>query len=845
MRRRRAASIAIVLACAALALAATAPGGITASPEVAVVALAAAMPGSGSDTLANPGTSSVTVSAFAQSPCDDAGMVIASPATPFSIAAGGMKPVAFDCPATAAFGLRRCTFHAQDLAMTDLASFMGVCATAAAATLSADQTSLSFTNVPIGTTQTQTITITNTGANTVGTLQLQTTDLDGVVLVGAPCSTNANGCDVTNAAVDHFTVDVLCHPSSTTTVTRALYIIDSLGDTLASPISVTCSGSATTAGTIGVTTTPSPLDVGRVEVLGGSGSGNVRISNVGTTGTLTVTAIAISGAGTDWTYTIGAPCNGTLPCMLGPGVFVDVAVKLTPSAIGPRNATMSISSNDPAASQVNVQLAGTGQGATLQLAPGDPTTIDMGDVPKNGTASVAIHLANSGNRNLTDVSLSLAGASELSTTPASPTSSFTVTYGATPTTVMLTCTPGGSTGAFSTTFTASAPDTLNNTPVVVTATCHGTDSVLVASPPTLQLGEVRTGTTPSPAIVALENAGASSLTLAQQPMLSPAVSGLSLQPLASLVIAGNGSAALGVAVDPQMDGSLATAIQAADTSGNNTVSVPVTGKIVTATVMAPPSVALGTFCVNQPTTATTIALHSTGTATITLDEPMMATPGSPFQLAPRSPPTYPATLAPSGLATVDVLPRRQSTAGALAPDDIVWSTDIAGDPHPRTTVSAQFLAAGAAIAPASLSFGQVPIHLYIKDAQPVTIENCSGPTITLTPSVDPPFSIDGDFPTTLAAAEIATFAVGFHPTKAGAVMKTLRITTSDQQVLEVTLTGEGASGVPPDDAGTGSAGFRQTSFYACSCTSSGPGGVLPVAIALVCVLFPRRRRARA
>ena len=838
---KRAVSIAIVIACAALAFAATGNGSLSVSPEVAVVATAASTAGSGSDTLSNTGTSSVTVGAVAQSPCDDTGMTI-SPSPPFSIAAGSARSVAFACPASAAFGLRRCTYRVQDVSMIDLASFMGVCATSSAATFQPDQTSLTFSNVPVGTTQTQTLQISNSGANKVATLQLQTTDLDGIVMVGAPCGTNANGCDVGNAAVDQFSVDVLCHPTSTTPVTRLVYIVDSLGDSLAAPVSVTCGGSASANATIDVTTTPAPLDVGRVEVLGGTGSGNVRITNVGTTGTLTIQTIAVSGAGTDWTYTIDAPCNGSLPCMLAPGVFVDVAVKLTPSAIGPRNATMSISSNDAASSQVNVQLSGTGTGATLSLAPGDATTIDMGEVPKNGSASLAIHLENDGNRNLTDVSLALSNTTQFQTTPASPTSSFTVPYGATPATVMVTCTPNGQTGTFTTTFTASAPDTLNNTPVTVDVTCHGTDSVLVANRPSIQLGEVRTGTTPPPESLALENVGTPSLTLAQQPSLMPAVQALSLSTLVSLTIAGNGSADVDLMIDPQSDGPIATAIAASDTSGNNSVTVPVTGKIVTAKIDVPQTFALGTFCVNEPTTATTIALHSTGTATIRLDAPAMATPGL-FQLAPRSPPTYPAMLAPGALAAVDVSPARQGSAASVS-DDIVWSTDVAGETNPHTTVSAQFLAAGAAIAPASLAFGQVPIHLYIKNAQPVTIQNCSGPTITLTPSIDPPFSIDSDFPSTLAAAETATFAVGFHPTKAGPVSKTLRITSSDQQVLEVTLTGEGATGAPPGDAGSGSAGFHQTSFYACSCTSSGPGGVVPIAIALVCVLFPRRRRAR-
>jgi len=839
--KRRACSVAIVAAAAAVAYAAVPGNTLDATPEVVVVPIGVGQAATGSASVSNPGTSSVAVAAITRLPCDDNAMTIASPPGPFAIGGGAQQAVTFNCPSTSVYGLRRCTYHLQSSAMNDLVMFMGVCAASSGATLSASPSAVSFAGVPVGTTQTQTIAITNTGPNAskVGTIQLQTTDLDGSVLIGAPCSTNENGCDVGNVSLGTFTVDVQCHPSSATTVTRELHVVDQLGDRLAAPVSISCTGTPAAGAALYVTTVPAPLALGRVEVLGGSANGDVLIQNVGASGTLTINTIAISGAGTDWTYMLGAPCNGTLPCTLAPGVFVDAAVRFRPSQLGPRDATMTIASSDPNNSQLDVALSGIGQGATLQLAAGQQATLDMGDVPRNGSASVAIHLANNGNRDVTDVSLALTSSAQFSTIPASPTSSFTVAHGATPTDVVLTCAPGGATGTFTTTFTASAPDTTNNTPATVNVTCRGTDSMLAAKPSSIQLGEVRTGTMPS-MTVELDNVGGSTITLAQQPAVNPAVAGVSVSTLGSLMIPGNGSASMQLTVDQQADGDIATAITAGD-SGANTLTIPVTGKVVTATVTAPPTVALGTFCVNQPTRASTIALTSTGTATVVLDTaPAMATAGSPFELASKSPASYPGTLAPAALATVDVLPRRQSAAMDFS-DDVVWTTDIANDHNPRTTVSASFIATGAALAPASLDFGPESIHLYTKDALPLTIQNCSGPTIMLTPSVDPPFSIDSDFPSTLASAEPATFAVGFHPTKVGLVTKTLRVTTSDSQVLEVTLTGVGvANGVPPD-AGLGSAGYHATSFYACTCASGGPGGAAPILFALALVLRRGRR----
>jgi len=837
MSRARALSVAITLAAAATAFASVS-GLLDVAPEVVVVTTPASMTGQGSSVLHNSTAGAIMVSSFARMPCDDTGMVVVSPTPPFSLAAGSQQNVVFDCPATATFGMRRCTYHAQGALMNELATFMGVCETASAANLSAPAT-LDFGTVNVGTTAVQHVQLTNAGSATVGTLQLQVTELGGNILLGAPCNPNANGCNVTNTAVGSFGVDVLCRPSAATTYSAALHVVDDAGDRLASPIAVTCTGATTTAATIHISTDPAPLDLGAVEVQGGSATGTVHIANVGTADPLTVQSIAISGAGTDWTYTLGNPCNGTLPCVLATGESVDVSVKLVPSSLGARSATMTIASNDALNAQVAVRLYGTGQGATLELAPGATANIDLGQVPRNGSASLPVLLANHGNRDVTDVTLAYgSGADPHVTAPAS----LSVAHGATPTPLAITCAPGGTTGTFTTTMTASAPDAAGS--VAITATCHGTDSKLASDPTALQLGEVRTGTSPAPSFAfALVNNDSQPMTLAAAPSLAPAQPALAISGPASLAIAAGGSAAASLDVDPTMDQDLTTTITAADTSGNHTLVVPVSGRLVTATLTAPSSVDLGTFCVNEPTTPTTIAAIATGTGSVVVMAPQVAQP-SQLNLTPRFPSDYPARLANGAGVAIDVAPARAGSAIDVS-GDLVWSSD-AGSPH--TTVHAKFLAAGAAIAPASLDFGAQSIHLYVKDGQPVTIQNCDTTgTLALHPSIDPPFSIDSDFPSQLVAAETATFAIGFHPTSQMAFIGDLRITTSaSPDPLVVKLTGIGsATGVPDDGGSSTPPTLRDTSVYACSCTSTSPGGALPVALALVCVLFPRRRRMRA
>src|SRR5439155_1513007 len=70
-------------------------------------------------------------------------------------------------------------------------------------------------------------------------------------------------------------------------------------------------------------------------------------------------------------------------------------------------------------------------------------------------------------------------------------------------------------------------------------------------------------------------------------------------------------------VDPQVEGTIADHITV--TAGASALAIPVFGKIVTPGVSIPPSRALGSFCVDQPTSTTTLALEAAGTASIQID----------------------------------------------------------------------------------------------------------------------------------------------------------------------------------------------------------------------------------
>ena len=840
----RAYALAIVIAAGG-ALAATVGGPLIATPEAQVAEITVGTSGSASVALTNIGSSSQNVASIAQDPadCDDPTMTVTPQS--FAVASGSMQNVAFACAPSGSAAMLRCLYHVEDSTGSDLTTFLGVCESSTNAELSPSPTSVSFPSVAVGSSAIVTVALTNLGSNagSSGTLHLQLTDLEGNFLLGTPCNPNVNGCDLPNTPLASAKVDVICAPSSASTFTGALYVVDSLGDRLTAPVPLSCTGTAGSGPSIHVSTTPSPLDLRTVSVLGGTGSGNVHIANVGTSA-LTVTTIAINGAGNDWTFALGATCS-SLPCAIAPNTALDVAMHFAPSAIGTRDATMTIVSNDPAQSEVVVQLAGIGGGGTLALAPGQPTSIDLGDVAKTGSASLPIELVNGGDVTLTSVALSLSGASQFSISPAT---TVDLPPSAVATPVTITCQPGGATGTFTTTFTAMAANAVGTSAVTVTATCHGTTSPLLASPSVLALGALRTGTTPGPFTLELQSSSASTLTLNGTPTVTDSTAPLTVAPLTPLTIPPMGSADVTVQVDASADATIATTIVATDSNGD-TVTIPVTGTLATANFSVPATVSAGTFCVGQPTTPTTVVLTTTNTTpadTATIELPMapaMASASSPFTVAPKSPLVFPAALPPNASQLVDVTPNRQrfQTMTTVA-DTLVWTTDVAGMMTMNTTISATFLTDGQAIAPTSLAFGPYPPHLFVDDAQSVTIQNCSPSTITLVPSIDPPFSIGADFPTALTSGATANFGVSFEPPHPGTFTGALTIATSGSgSNLSVALSGISATTTPELDAGSGSASHGDTSFYACSCTSHDPRGGWPIVLAIALALSVRRR----
>lgn len=833
-------AVAALVASALIAYAAVGTGEVIATaPSTVVTITSTTATGAGTATLENTtAATSFTVLVSADDTCDPEVTFNVSGGNPFALAAGTTRSVALGCPPRGTDALKRCLFHATSNSNgTPLADFVGACLYGGSS-LTPQQTSLDFGTVAIGTFAEQTLTIRNDGAGApIERVYLMASDIDGNFELSTPCNPDSTYCDVELATAvapgGSFDIGVKCRPQATGTHTAQLYVGTDTFQLLSLGVTLECVGAASTQPAFAVNPTTIEFPV-PIEVKMETARTRVHVANAGA-GTLLVQDVRIvdvdTGAAEDWTYTASGACSGqiTSVCMLDGGEQVEINLTFDPDQIGRRRAALLITYRDTLDRTFEIPLDGVGLGATLRRV-GTAFPLALGMVPVGRSSQFDVSFVNDGNRDT------------LATVALTPSTSppFTVQPGSmltfapqTPRALTIECAPTTA-GAFMTTATLTTPDTTST--VTIPVTCEGVTTPLYATPSSLLLGEIRLNTAAPTVTVQLASTGAP-ITLAGQPTLDSPDPAVTIGPLSQLTT----PASFTVTVVPQSIGNISATILV-ETSDDEVLRIPVSASGVDATYAAAETLDLGTFCVDQPTTSSNVTLLSTGTATIALAAPTLAQSPSPFELQPTTPTAYPHVLAPAKSAVVAVTPKRKRTAVTVS-DTLTWQTDVETAQTSTTSLTARFIDTGAAIAPPALNFGEVLVHLYTPNGQRVVIQNCNTTPIVLDPpNIRTPFSIDSpNFPTMLNPSDSVAFSVGFHPTRVGTVMDTLRITSPQLPgaPLEVLLVGTGGSGDQgAPDAGVGG---KPPGDDGCGCNTRRPLGGLPLVLALVAISVRRRR----
>ena len=249
--------------------------------------------------------------------------------------------------------------------------------------LSGNASSLNFGNALVGTSTSQSVSLTNSGAGSVNISQ--------ATITGAGFGVSGFTGAMTLAAGQSLALTVSFAPATATSTTGSLSVVSSATN---SPATISLSGQGVQPQ---FSVIPGSVNFSNVAV-GVTNTQMLTISNPGTAN-LSVTQALLGGTG--FTYS-----GLTLPLTVLPGGSSAFTVGFKPLAAGSFSGSLTLVNNTPN-SPVIVSLAGAGVSPVVQLSA-SPTSLNFGSITTGATATQSVTLTNSGN---SSVSLSQIGIS--------------------------------------------------------------------------------------------------------------------------------------------------------------------------------------------------------------------------------------------------------------------------------------------------------------------------------------------------------------------------------------------------------------------------------------------------
>jgi hypothetical protein len=688
----------------------------------------------------------------------------------------------------------------------------------------------------VGSNADATLTIRNDGDQAAAVSRLEITGPNAAELtVEALGCSGTQRCDTSESIAPdgQLAVRLRCTPGYAGAKAGTVVITSTASNTPTSA-ALRCTGTAPD-----IEVTPTSLGFGTTRV-GAPKALTVTVRNTGNA-RLEYTIARIGTGGAD--YTLSPPCSGS--CALAAGASTAHTVTFVPSAIGDRNASLTITSNDPLEPTRAVTLTGVGGGGVLTQVSPVGGTLPFGDIPVGIDSSPQpLILRNDGNLNLRLTGISLQSAAGFSLTGTRPPPDVVLAPGRSHR-VDVVCSP---TAAASLTGSVRVTsDAVMARDRMIALTCRGVMADLAATPAPIAFEPTRVGASVV-AQVTVRNTGNTAATIAQL-AAAPAAFSLENGPVLPTELAPRASFTVDVRFTPVADGDVEGALTVTPQAGDP-LAVALRGPARVASFTVEPATGdLGTVCQGQ-SIVQRFALTSTGSADIEVATPTLAG-DSAFRLGLLAPAAgdYPALLAPSAAVTVDVT----ATPGPTPATGILrFATDVATEGTVEIPLAVQAIAGGVAVSPGELTVETVAVGERSAPAT-VTLSNCAeAPLQVLDLDIGGPdaaaFDVGGMLPPPAIAVPVASqirWTVVFSPERVGSHTAMLTIVHAGG-TLTVPLIAEasdGSGGPGSPDAGSG-AGVDDTSYYACSCRAPGGGGAGGGALVLV-VFLVLRRRARA
>jgi hypothetical protein len=466
-------------------------------------------------------------------------------------------------------------------------------AAAPVAQLTANPATGNFGNVTVGSSSSQSISVTNSGTISVTISQIVTSGAAfSLAGVNVPLTLNPGQ---SSTYIAQF---------SPTAVGSSSGQISFTSNASNSPTLISLSGTGVAAPTPQLSVNATSLSFGSVTV-GSSGTKSITISNSGNAD-LTISQITTSGNG------FGGS-GVTLPLTLTPGQTASYTAQFAPTTTGSVSGQISFNSNSP--TNPAVSLSGTGVAAPTAQLSVNPASLSFGSVTVGNSGTQSITISNSGSANLTISQITTSG------------TGFTGSGVSLP----LTLAPGQTaiyTGQFAPSATGSASGQISfnsNSPTNPSVSLTGTGVAapvlqLSVSQSSLAFGSVTVGSSASQSVV-LTNTGNASVTISQVTITGTGFTGSGIP--TPLTLTPGQTASYTSQFAPTATGSASGQITFTSNATNSPTTVSLGGTGVAATVLQltanPTSINFGN--VNVGSTATqSVAITNTGNANVTISQ---------------------------------------------------------------------------------------------------------------------------------------------------------------------------------------------------------------------------------
>ena len=511
------------------------------------------------------------------------------------------------------------------------------------------------------------------------------------------------------------------------------------------------------------------LNFGDVD-LGASSSLTLTVTNTTTfTSTVNVTNIAISGTNaTDFTQT--SNCTS-----LAQGASCTITIVFVPTAIGSRDAVITVTNDSTSDPTLTTTLTGNGVNTTATLTPASaifPNT----DI---GATSAAQVFTFTNTSTIAETASAVAATGDYAVS-ANTCASVSIAASGT-CTISVTFTPTGA-GMRSGTLLVTNSSTGDPT-LTATLTGTGLDTTATLTPASADFGSVYAGGGTSAAkVFTVTNTSATAITLK-----SVAIGGnFTDTTTCGATLAAGATCTVSVIFAPLSSGSLTGTLTVSNsTTANPTLTANLTGSgLPTTATLSPLTATYGNTIVGATSAAQTFVWTNTSSIALTVSK--ISTTGN-FAVSAT---TCTGSIAANATCTVSVT--FTPTALGTQTGTVTVASTSSADP----TLTATLMGVGVADVQASVSslyFGNVDVGTS-SAAQTITITNYTNASIALTSIL-----ITGDYAdTTTCGSSIAglsscTISVVFTPSTTGARTGTVTVNTNDTKypVIVVALTGNG------------------------------------------------------